>query len=101
MGDPIEKKRATRWIKNFGIEKIKIALQIYWQQVEKAKANSKIPMPINLEAYVRQALNNGTQPCKDADRENKSIAKQFKNEMEWTDLTITEKYCRAEELGKE
>ncbi|WP_011175952.1 hypothetical protein [Candidatus Protochlamydia amoebophila] len=37
QGDCIEEKHATWWIKNFGIEKIKIALQVYWQQQSKFK----------------------------------------------------------------
>jgi hypothetical protein len=100
-GDPIEEKHATWWIKHFGIEKIKIALQVYWQQVEKAKKDSKVPMPISIGAYVREALNKGTQPCRENDRKNKAFAEQFKKQMGWSDLTIREKYCRAEDIGKE
>ena len=101
IGNRIEEKHATWWIKSFGMDKIKIALQVYWQQVEKSKKDSKIPLPISIGAYVKAALNKGTQPCREADRRNKAFAEQFKRQVGWSELTITEKYCRAEELGKE
>ena len=100
-GNPIEEKHATWWIKQFGVQKIKIAIQVYWQQVEKARKNSKIPMPNSVGAYVRAALDNGTQPCRESDNINKAFAENFKNQFGWSELTITEKYCRAEQLGKE
>jgi hypothetical protein len=100
-GDRIEEKHATWWIKSFGIEKIKIALQVYWQQVEKAKKNSKIPMPESIGAYVREALNKGIQPCREVDVKNKAFAEHFKKQVGWGNLIFTEKYCRAEEIGKE
>jgi hypothetical protein len=100
-GDPIKESHATWWIKHFGIEKIKTALQVYWQQIDKAKKNSKVPIPESIGAYVRSALNNGTQPCRENDLRNKAFAEEFKRQMGWHQLTITEKYCRAEEIGKE
>lgn len=100
-GDLIEEKHATWWIKHFGIEKIKIALQVYRQQVEKAKKNSNVPMPASLGAYVRDALNKGTQPCRESDLRNKAFAESFKKQVGWSELTITEKYCRVDDLGKE
>ena len=86
---------------NFGMEKIKTALQVYWQQVEKAKNDSKTPIPKSLGAYVREALNKGTQPCRESDRKNKAFAEHFKKQVGWSELTTTEKYCRAEGIGKE
>jgi hypothetical protein len=100
-GDPIQEKHATWWIKTFGIEKIKIALQVYWQQVEKAKKDAKVPTPTSIGAYVRNALNREIQPCRESDQKNKSFAEEFKKQFGWNGLTITEKYCRAEEFGKE
>jgi hypothetical protein len=100
-GEPIEEKHATWWIKHFGIEKIKTALQVYWQQVEKAKKSCQVPMPACIGAYVREALNKGIQPCRENDRRNKAFAEQFKRQMGWDTLTIKEKYCRAEEISKE
>ncbi|WP_068470655.1 hypothetical protein [Candidatus Protochlamydia phocaeensis] len=100
-GDPIEENHATWWIKHFGIEKIKIALQVYWQQVEKAKKDSNVPMPQSIGAYVRGALNKGTQPCRENDCRNKAFADEFKRQYGWSELTITEKYCRVEGSGKE
>lgn len=41
IGAPLTRNCCTWWIKHYGIEKIKIALQIYWQQVEKAKKKSQ------------------------------------------------------------
>ncbi len=73
-GDPIEKKHVTWWIKDFGIEKIKVVIQVYEQQVGKSKKDSAIPMPESIGAYVREALNKGTQPCRDSDRRNKAFA---------------------------
>ena len=52
-------------------------------------------------AYVREALNKGTQPCRESDRRNKAFAEHFKKQVGWSELTITEKYCRAEMIGKE
>lgn len=89
------------WIKIFGIDKIKVALQVYWQQVDKSQKDSKVPLPASIGAYVREALNQGTQPCREADRRNKAFAEQFKKQRNWSALTITEKYCRVEEIGKE
>jgi hypothetical protein len=100
-GDKIEEKHATWWIKHFGIEKIKIALQVYWQQVEKAKKDPKVPIPESIGAYVRDALNKGTQPCLESHFRNKDFAEQFKRQMKWSELVITEKYCRLDDLGKE
>lgn len=101
IGDKIEEKHATWWIKNFGIEKIKVALQVYWQQVEKAKKDNKVPLPKSIGAYVREALNKGTQPCRESDHKNKAFAEIFKRQVGWSELKITEKYCRAEDIGKE
>ena len=101
IGGRIEEKHATWWIKHFGIDKIKIALQVYWQQVEKAKIEAKVPMPASIGAYVRNALNKETQPCREADHRNKAFAERFKKQNHWIELTITEKYCRVEEIGKE
>lgn len=101
VGDKIEEKHATWWIKHFGIDKIKIALQVYWQQVEKAKKDSKVPLPQSIGAYVREALNKSLQPCRETDRRNKTFSEQFKKQMNWRELKITEKYCRAEDIGKE
>ena len=100
-GDPIEKNNATWWIKHFGIEKIKTALQVYWQQVSKAKENSQMTMPESIGAYVRKALNEGIKPCRESDRRNKSFAEKLKLERNWRELIITEKYCRINEFGKE
>jgi len=58
-------------------------------------------MPESIGAYVRAALDKGTQPCRESDNRNKAFAIRFKNEFGWTELTITEKYCRAEQIGKE
>ena len=99
-GDPIEKNTAMWWIKHFGIDKIKIALQVYWQQVDKAKTNPIIPTPDSIGAYVRKALNDGTQPCLASNLRNKAFAENFKKLNHWHDLTITEKYCRVEGYGK-
>jgi len=101
VGDRIKEEHATWWIKSFGIDKIKVALQVYQQQVEKAKKDTKVPVPKNIGAYMRDALNKGTRPCRDSDRRNKAFSEQFKKQAGWSGLTITEKYCRAEELGKE
>ncbi len=101
IGNPIEEKHATWWIKHFGIDKIKTALQVYWQQVDKSKEDSKVPLPRSIGAYVREALNKGTQPSREADNRNKAFAEQFKKQVGWSSLTITEKYCRADEVGKE
>jgi len=68
---------------------------------ERAKKNSKVPMPENIGGYVREALNKGIQPCREADRKNKAFAEHFKKQVGWSELTITEKYCRAEDIGKE
>lgn len=100
-GEAIEKDHATWWIKHFGIEKVKIALLVYWQQVEKAKKDPKIPMPKSIGAYVREALNKGTQPCREADGRNKAFAEQFKKQFNWSELIITEKYCSLKEIGKD
>ena len=101
IGDSIEEKHATWWIKNFGVEKVKIALLVYWQQVDKSKKNINVPLPKSLGAYVRDALNKGTQPCREIDKRNKVFAEKFKKQMGWSALTITEKYCRADDLGKD
>ncbi|MBS0272771.1 MAG: hypothetical protein JSR85_09065 [Proteobacteria bacterium] len=100
-GESIEEKHATWWIKHFGIAAINVALQVYWQQVGKAKKDSKVPMPMSIGAYVREALNKGTQPFSEADQRNKAFAEQFNRRVGLDSLTITEKYCRFEELGKE
>ncbi|CUI18055.1 conserved hypothetical protein (plasmid) [Candidatus Protochlamydia naegleriophila] len=100
-GSLIEEKHATWWIKHFGIAKIKTALQVYWQQVEKAKKNQSVPMPASIGAYVRNALDNAIQPCREGDLKNKSFAERFKRHYRWGDLTITERYCRVEGSGKE
>jgi hypothetical protein len=100
-GDFLEEKRVKWWIKDFGIDKIKIALQVYWQQVEKSKKDPKVPLPQSMGAYVKDALKKGTQPCREMDRRNKAFAESFKQQMGWSTLKITEKYCRAEEMGKE
>jgi hypothetical protein len=101
MGERIEERHATWGIKHFGIDKIKVALQVYRQQVEKAKKDPKVPMPQSIGAYVREALNKGTQPCRESDFRNKAFAEQFKKQMGWSELKIKEKYCRLEEIGKE
>jgi hypothetical protein len=62
VGDGIEKDHATWWIKQFGIEKIKTALQVYWQRVEMAKKDATPPMPKHIGKYVRKALNDGLRP---------------------------------------
>ena len=54
IGDPVEKDHATWWIKKFGVEKINIALQVYWQQVEKAREDPTAPMPKHIGKYVRK-----------------------------------------------
>lgn len=100
-GKSIEEKHATWWIKHFGIAKIEVALQVYWQQVDKAKKNSKIPMPASIGAYVREALNKGLQPISEVDQKNKAFAEEFKKQTNLGSLTITEKYCRFEEVSKE
>lgn len=100
-GEPIAQNTATYWIRHFGIEKIRIALQVYWQQVEKARKNPSIRMPDRLGAYVRKALNTGLKPCQEIDRHNRNFARSFKAANKWSDLTVTEKYCRMEGFGKE
>lgn len=100
-GSLIEEKHATWWIKHFGIAKIKTALQVYWQQVEKAKKSQSVPMPESIGAYVRSALDNAIQPCREEDLKNKAFAEQFKRHHRWGELTITERYCRVEGSGKE
>lgn len=101
IGEAITKETATWWIKHFGIEKIKIALKVYWQQVDKAKINPQISMPQSIGAYVRDALNKGIRPCMEADKRNKAFADSFKHAKNWTELTLTDKYCRAEGTGKD
>lgn len=100
-GENIAQNTATYWIRHFGIEKIRTALQVYWQQVEKARKNPSIPIPDSLGAYVRKALNTGLKPCQEVDQHNKNFARSFKTANKWSDLTITEKYCRIEGFGKE
>ena len=100
-GNQITKNAATWWIKHYGIEKTKTALQVYWQQVERAKKTPNVPMPNSIGAYVRTALNEGTKPCQEQDKRNKAFAEKFKATHSWCELTITEKYCRMEGVGKE
>lgn len=100
-GELIEEKHATWWIKTFGIEKIEKAILVYRQQVEKARCDCNIPMPRSMPAYIRHALNKGILPCRDHEINNKAFAEDFKKNTGWSDLKITEKYCRAEGTGKE
>lgn len=100
-GNSIRPDAATYWIRKFGIEKIKVALKVYWQQVERAKKTPNVPMPNSIGAYVRTALNEGTKPCQEQDKRNKAFAEKFKATHSWCELTITEKYCRMEGVGKE
>lgn len=101
VGESISLNTATWWIKNFGKEKIEIALKVYWEQVTKAKNNKKIPLPQSIGAYVRHALNKNLRPFEELDLKNKNFAENFKLLNELKNLTIREKYCRAEGLGKE
>lgn len=100
-GESIQEKHATWWIKEFGVEKIETAILVYRQQVEKAKGDCNIPMPRSMPAYIRSALNKGTLPCRDHELNNKAFAEDFKRKTGWSDLKITEKYCRAEGTSKE
>jgi len=63
IGDPIEKNHATWWIKHFGVEKIKIAIQVYWQRVAIARQDSSSPMPQHMGKYIRKALNDALVPA--------------------------------------
>jgi hypothetical protein len=100
-GEKIPETEATWWIKEFGVAKVKTAMQVYAQQVEKASKSSAVPMPESIGGYVRNALNQGLQPCREMDLRNKSFAEEFKQKMNWADLVITEKYCSAKNIGKE
>jgi DNA-binding Lrp family transcriptional regulator len=100
-GEKIPETEATWWIKEFGVAKVKTAMQVYAQQVEKASKSSAVPMPESIGGYVRNALNQGLQPCREMDLRNKSFAEEFKQKMNWAELVITEKYCSAKNIGKE
>lgn len=101
QGEALCEKEATWWIKSFGVTKVKNALQVYAQQVDKASKNPTIAMPKSIGAYVRHALNKGLQPCRETDLSNKSFAERLKVQLHWSDLIITEKYCRVENTGKD
>jgi hypothetical protein len=100
-GEKIPETEATWWIKEFGVAKVKTAMQVYAQQVEKASKGMGIEMPRCIGGYVRNALNQGLQPCREMDIRNKGFAEEFKKQMNWAELVITEKYCSAKNTGKD
>jgi hypothetical protein len=101
LGEPIPEREATWWVKVYGIAKIKTAVQVYIQQVEKSLKNSKVEMPRSMGAYVRNALDKDLRPCLEHEKRNRRFAEEFKEHVNWTSLVITEKYCRAEHTSKE
>jgi hypothetical protein len=101
LGEPIPEREATWWVKAYGIAKIKTAVQVYVQQVEKSLKTSKVKTPRSMGAYVRNALNKDLRPCLEEDKSNKLFAEEFKKHVNWSNLTITERYCRAEHTSKE
>jgi hypothetical protein len=101
LGDSIPEREATWWVKSYGIAKIKTAVQVYIQQVEKSLKNSKVEMPRSMGAYVRNALDKDLRPCLEHEKRNKRFAEEFKEHVNWTSLVIIEKYCRAEHTSKE
>jgi hypothetical protein len=101
LGEPIPEREATWWVKAYGIAKIKTAVQVYIQQVEKSLKNSKVEMPRSMGAYVRNALDKDLRPCLEHEKRNKRFAEEFKEHVNWTSLVIIEKYCRAEHTSKE
>jgi hypothetical protein len=101
LGDPIPEREATWWVKVYGIAKIKTAVQVYMQQVEKSLKNLNVKMPRSMGAYVRNALDKDLRPCLEHEKRNRQFAEEFKEHVNWTSLVITEKYCRAEHTSKE
>jgi hypothetical protein len=101
LGEPIPEREATWWVKVYGIAKIKTAVQVYMQQVEKSLKNSTVKMPRSMGAYVRNALDKDLRPCLEHEKRNRQFAEEFKEHVNWTSLVITEKYCRAEHTSKE
>jgi len=80
-GESLCERESTWWIKSFGVAKVKIALQVYTQQVDKASKGPNLPMPQSMGAYARYALNHGLQPCRDMDLKNKQFAAQMKEKL--------------------
>jgi hypothetical protein len=101
LGEPIPEREATWWVKAYGIAKIKTAVQVYMQQVEKSLKNSTVEMPRSMGAYVRNALDKDLRPCLEHEKRNRRFAEEFKKHVNWTSLVIIEKYCRAEHTSKE
>jgi hypothetical protein len=91
-GEKLLPKEISWWIKEFGIERVKEALTVYLQQVDRAtqgKGNAVIPE--NAGKYIRNVLNNPTiKPCDENQKANKAFAEDLSKKHPF--LSVLEKY---------
>jgi hypothetical protein len=100
-GEKISETEAIWWIQVFGVAKVKTAMQVYTQQVEKALKGIGIPLPESIVSYVKNALHQGLQPSHEKDIQSKNFANGFKIRKDWTDLIVTEKYSNVKNTSKD
>jgi hypothetical protein len=99
-GEKISETEAIWWIQVFGVAKIKTAMQVYTQQVEKALKGIGIPLPESIGNYVKNALHQNLKPSHEKDIQNVNFANGFKIRKDWTDLIATEKYSSTKNTGQ-
>ena len=93
VGDKLKPSEISWWIKQYGVEKVRKAMLVYLQQVEKAKKNTSLEMPGSKKsagAYIRSNLDNQTEPTTDFQIENKKFAQKMAREH--PEIEIKEKY---------
>jgi hypothetical protein len=100
-GEKISETEAIWWIQVFGVAKVKTAMQVYTQQVEKALKGIGIPLPESIVSYVKNALHQGLQPSREKDIQSKNFANGYKIRKDWIDLLVTEKYSSAKNMNKD
>jgi hypothetical protein len=91
-GEPLDPKAVSYWIKNWGIERVKEAVMVYRQQVDKHKRNPSVPIPRSMGKYVRRALNKGTKPSTEETDANKRLARELSKKHPF--IEVLEKYVK-------
>ena len=91
-GEKLLPKEISWWIKEFGTERVKEAVTVYLQQVDRAtqgKGNAVVPE--NAGKYIRNVLNNPTiKPYDENQKANKAFAEDLSKKHPF--LSVLEKY---------
>ena len=89
-GEPADEGAASFWITKWGHERVKEALELYWERVKEAKeAGRKVN---SMGATIRTALEKGEKPKNDQFYQNKAYAEKKAKSHQC--LVVTKEYVR-------